>query len=162
MSQFYLSLGSNVGDRENYLRSAVEAISQMPATAIKAVSSFYQTAAWGKTDQDDFLNLCVHAVSDLSPQEFLAHTQTIEKNLGRVRHEHWGPRTLDIDTLLIDDLVIDEPNLKVPHPYMTERAFVLRPLAEIASAVVHPVEGQSIAKLLSQLAEEGVVHYKAY
>ncbi|MDQ0223530.1 2-amino-4-hydroxy-6-hydroxymethyldihydropteridine diphosphokinase [Streptococcus moroccensis] len=162
MSLYYLSLGSNIGDREKYLRSAIDAIAALPKTIVVSVSSFYETAAWGKTDQDDFLNLCMVAQSDLCPQTFLAGTQQIEKSLDRVRHEHWGPRTLDIDILMIDDQIIDEERLKVPHPYMTERAFVLKPLAEIAQSAIHPQTNQTIQYLLDQTDSGDVVWLKSY
>ncbi|MGT2666141.1 2-amino-4-hydroxy-6-hydroxymethyldihydropteridine diphosphokinase [Streptococcus rifensis] len=162
MSQYYLSLGSNIGDRERYLHSAINAIAELPKTTVLTVSSVYQTAAWGKTDQDDFLNLCLVAQSDLSPHTFLSYTQEIEKNLDRVRHEHWGPRTLDIDILMIDDRIIDEEHLKVPHPYMTERGFVLKPLAEIAQSAIHPKTKQTIKDLLHQIDTEDVIWFKSF
>lgn len=151
MIDTYLSLGSNLGDRQAYLKAALKGLEELPETILVAVSNFYQTPAWGKTDQDDFLNLCVHIKTQLAPQELLAHTQSLELKLGRERHEHWGPRTIDIDVLLMGDLIIDEPNLKVPHPYMDQRAFVLLPLADLAPELKHPLLLKTIAELLEPL-----------
>ncbi len=149
MTSVYLSLGSNIGDKKAYLLSAIERLEQLDKTIVKSVSSFYETAAWGKTDQDDFLNICCELETDLAPQELLLACQKIEKDLKRVRHEHWGPRTIDIDILLYGDETIATENLNVPHPYMTERAFVLVPLEEIAPKL--QINGKSISSYLAPL-----------
>ena len=149
MTSVYLSLGSNIGDKKAYLLSAIERLEQLDKTVVKSVSSFYETAAWGKTDQDDFLNICCELETDLTPQELLLACQKIEKDLKRVRHEHWGPRTIDIDILLYGDETIATENLNVPHPYMTERAFVLVPLEEIAPKL--QINGKSISSYLAPL-----------
>ncbi len=149
MTSVYLSLGSNIGDKKAYLLSAIERLEQLDKTVVKSVSSFYETAAWGKTDQDDFLNICCELETDLAPQELLLACQKIEKDLKRVRHEHWGPRTIDIDILLYGDETIATENLNVPHPYMTERAFVLVPLEEIAPKL--QINGKSISSYLAPL-----------
>lgn len=132
MTVVYLSLGSNVGERKAYLNQAVSLLNSLQGTRITKCSSLYETAPWGKIDQADFLNLCCELEIALSPQNLLLSCQKIERDLGRVRHEHWGPRTIDIDILLYGRSVITEDNLQVPHPFMTERAFVLLPLEEIA------------------------------
>lgn len=130
MHTVYLSLGSNQGDSEKLLKKAVKML-QKPLQSLVA-SSIYRTKAWGKTDQPDFLNLVVRGETTLSPLELLDQTQSIEKQLHRVRKERWGPRTMDIDILLYDDLRLDSERLKIPHPYMLVRDFVLIPLLEIA------------------------------
>ncbi|OHY30566.1 2-amino-4-hydroxy-6-hydroxymethyldihydropteridine diphosphokinase [Streptococcus parauberis] len=131
MNNIYLSLGSNQGDSKATLNDAIRLIDQITRSHVKAVSSFYQTPAWGKEDQNDFLNCVALVESELSAQSFLQKTQAIEIDLGRVRHEIWGPRTIDIDILLFNQDKIATKNLTVPHPYMTERAFVLVPLLEL-------------------------------
>ncbi|MET3557236.1 2-amino-4-hydroxy-6-hydroxymethyldihydropteridine diphosphokinase [Streptococcus rupicaprae] len=156
MSQVFLSLGSNMGNRANYLEQAVQGLKDLPATHLLAVSPLYETSAWGKTDQADFLNLCLSVDTGLSPQDLLRHTQALELSLGRERHEHWGPRTVDIDILLYGHEVIREPHLTIPHPLMQERAFVLVPLADIAPSFQHPIFMKSIAELLEEVDAEGV------
>lgn len=149
MTKVYLSLGSNIGDKKAYLLAALERLEQLAQTSVTSVSSFYETAAWGKKDQDDFLNSCCELETDLTPQELLLACQNIEKELKRVRHEHWGPRTIDIDILLYGNETIATENLSVPHPYMTERAFVLVPLEEIDPQL--QLNGQSISSYLAHL-----------
>ncbi len=136
MTKVYLSLGSNIGDRKSYLDRAIKSLNNLEETTVTTVSSFYETPAWGKTDQADFLNCCCELETQLVPQALLSACQKIEKDLNRVRHEHWGPRTIDIDILLFGDGVINEENLKIPHPYMLERTFVLVPLEEIAPDLI--------------------------
>lgn len=154
MTKVFLSLGSNIGDKKTYLESALNKLNQLPKTQVVSISPFYETAAWGKTDQDDFLNLCCELETSLPAQELLVNCQQIEKDLDRVRHEHWGPRTIDIDILLYGDDHINEENLKVPHPYMTERAFVLVPLHDIAPSL--DICGKSITSYLKKLNLEEV------
>ena len=154
MISVYLSLGSNIGDKKAYLEAALDRLNQLPQTTVAAVSSFYETAAWGKTDQDDFLNICCQLETELDAQQLLTECQEIEKDLQRVRHEHWGPRTIDIDILLYGSEHIATESLKVPHPYMTERAFVLVPLFEIAPSL--EICGHSITSYLKTLNLEEV------
>ena len=132
----YLSLGANLGNREETLRMALRRLVATDGVKILDVSSLYETAPWGKTDQPNFLNLAASLQTTLSPETLLALTQSVETELGRVRHERWGPRTIDIDILHIEGIESDTPTLTLPHPYMTERAFVLVPLAEIAPKLV--------------------------
>lgn len=154
MISVYLSLGSNIGDKKAYLEAALDRLNQLPQTTVAAVSSFYETAAWGKTDQDDFLNICCQLETELDAQQLLTECQKIEKDLQRVRHEHWGPRTIDIDILLYGSEHIATETLNVPHPYMTERAFVLVPLFEIAPSL--EIYGISITSYLKTLNLEEV------
>ena len=151
MTRVYLSLGSNMGDRQGYLQKAVKALNDLPETEVKAVSSCYETAAWGLTDQADFLNLALALETKLPVETLLRSCQQIEKDLDRVRHEHWGPRTVDIDILLYGQEIWETEHLKVPHPLMTQRAFVLVPLLEIAENLVEPQTGQAYKKYLSQI-----------
>ncbi|MHD0398597.1 2-amino-4-hydroxy-6-hydroxymethyldihydropteridine diphosphokinase [Staphylococcus simulans] len=138
MTDVFLGLGSNVGDRENQLKEAIRLLDEQPGIQVVKVSSFYETEPVGYVDQPDFLNLCVEIQTELSPKAVLESGLGIEQQLHRVRKERWGPRTLDIDILLYGDQIIEEEDLTVPHPRMTERAFVLIPLQEIAPNKVEP------------------------
>ncbi|UXV42626.1 2-amino-4-hydroxy-6-hydroxymethyldihydropteridine diphosphokinase [Staphylococcus simulans] len=138
MTDVFLGLGSNVGDRENQLKEAICLLDEQSGIKVVKVSSFYETEPVGYVDQPDFLNLCVEIQTELSPKAVLERGLVIEQQLHRVRKERWGPRTLDIDILLYGDQIIEEQDLTIPHPRMTERAFVLIPLQEIAPNKVEP------------------------
>jgi 2-amino-4-hydroxy-6-hydroxymethyldihydropteridine diphosphokinase len=149
MRRVYLSLGSNLGDRAEYLRQALEMLAQLPETRVVAASSMIETPPWGKTDQPAFLNMAAELETALTPEELLAQIRVIENALGRQRTEHWGPRTLDIDILVFAGEERDTPALKLPHPYLTERLFVLEPLAEIAPDL--QVRGKTVREWLRSL-----------
>lgn len=156
MTVVFLSLGSNMGDKVAYLNQAIQSLSQVHETQLVKVSSFYRTVAWGKIDQDDFVNAVVQLETNLEAIDFLRECQQIEKDLDRVRHEHWGPRTIDIDILLYGEETFNTPDLKVPHPFMIERAFVLVPLAELTEDLVLPNTDQTVLETLAQLSHEDV------
>lgn len=128
----YISLGANLGERERTLRLALERLHGERGISVLRVSGFYETAPWGKEDQPPFVNGAAKLGTSLPPLELLKVCQGIEADFGRVRHEHWGARTLDIDLLHIPGVTMERPELRLPHPYLTKRAFVLVPLAEIA------------------------------
>lgn len=130
--QVAFSLGGNIGDREQALRDAIAALDQVDGLQITAVSPFYRTAPWGKTDQDWFLNACAIGATHLEPAALLAAVQEIENRLGRIREEHWGPRVIDIDIIALEGVEQTGQDLILPHPRALERAFVLVPLAAIA------------------------------
>ena len=153
MTNVFLGLGGNLGDRRELMRSAVAEIRGVIDDV--RVSSLYESAAWGVTDQPAFLNAVVRGRTELSPLELLDATQAIENDLGRVRERHWGPRLIDIDILLYGSEVIDEPRLKVPHPYMTQRGFVLRPLADLAAGLTLP-DGSLVGELLTTVDQNGL------
>jgi 2-amino-4-hydroxy-6-hydroxymethyldihydropteridine diphosphokinase len=134
----YLGLGSNLGDREAYLAAALARLRALPWLRIVQVSPTYETDPWGKPDQPPFLNSVAKVTTAAPASRLLAACQRIERDLGRQRGERWGPRVVDIDILLSTEGVIDEPELKVPHPFLEERQFVLVPLAEIAPEVRLP------------------------
>jgi len=148
----YLLLGSNLGNRKEILEKAIELLN-LAVGFIILQSKAYETKPWGLIDQPDFLNLAVAAHTNLSPQEILKKTQFIEDQLGRVRNEKWGARLIDIDIIFFEHEIIDEPNLKIPHPLVHERDFALTPLAEIAPDLVHPVLGKTVLALRDLLLE---------
>lgn len=160
MTLVYLGLGSNIENREAYLQKALASLAELPQTQLTDRSPIYETAAWGKTDQSDFLNMVCQLETDLSPQELLRSCQNIESRLGRVRHEHWGPRTIDIDILFYGHEIIDEEKLQVPHPYLQNRAFVLVPLSDITESFIHPLLKKSAADLLKETDQSGVKRFK--
>jgi len=147
--QVYIALGSNLGDREVYLRSAIDAISTF--AIIKAESPIYETDPVGYDDQGKFLNMVIHIETDLDSEDLLSELQIIEHDLDRVRTIKNGPRTIDLDILLYDNDVIEEGNLIVPHPRMHERAFVLEPMKDIASSIVHPILKKTVLELFQEL-----------
>lgn len=151
MTNVFLGLGGNLGDRRETMRSAVEAIREVIDHV--RVSSLYESAAWGVTDQPAFLNAVVRGRTSLKPLDLLDAMQAIENDLGRVREQHWGPRLIDIDILLYGSAVIDEPRLQVPHPYMTQRGFVLRPLADLAAGLTLP-DGSLVGELLTTVSQD--------
>ena len=151
MTNVFLGIGGNLGDRRATMRRAVAEIRAVVDDV--RVSSLYETAAWGVTDQPSFLNAVVRGRTELEALELLDAMQTIENQLGRVRTQHWGPRAIDIDILLYGSDVIDVPRLKVPHPYMTQRGFVLRPLADLAAGLTLP-DGSLVGELLTTIDQD--------
>jgi 2-amino-4-hydroxy-6-hydroxymethyldihydropteridine diphosphokinase len=149
----YLSLGANLGDASATIAEALKRIEARGARVV-ARSSDYATPPWGKLDQPQFVNVCAEVATELSPFDLLALCLATELSLGRTRKEKWGPRTIDIDLLSYGDARIDTPELKLPHPFMLERAFVLIPLIEIAPAL--KIAGRSIADAAADLPSEGI------
>jgi 2-amino-4-hydroxy-6-hydroxymethyldihydropteridine diphosphokinase len=142
----YLIIGGNLDNREQQLQIAKDWIQEKVGQIITA-SSVYETAAWGVTDQPDFLNQVLLVETNLSPIKLLDAIQWIETEMGRVRLRYWGERIMDIDILFYEDQIIDEPRLQVPHPGIPDRNFVLAPLAEIAPNFIHPIFQKSIESL---------------
>jgi 2-amino-4-hydroxy-6-hydroxymethyldihydropteridine diphosphokinase len=145
-----IALGSNMGESQSILANALDVLAQIPGIVTETISSCYKTKAIGP-EQPDYFNGCATLQVAMSPQKLLETLLTIEQQFGRLRQEHWGPRTLDLDLLLYDDLIIDRPNLQIPHPRMHQRAFVLVPLAEIAPDWIEPVSQRLIQDLLKQV-----------
>jgi len=146
VARVLLSLGSNLGDREANLRAALRLISQLPSTCMTRMSKVYQTAAWGVENQPDFLNMAAEIDTDLGPHELLRELKQIEKRLARAPGPRWSPRPIDIDILLFEGVHLQTPELSIPHPLMSRRAFVLIPLLEIAPDEVLP-DGSRIEDL---------------
>ena len=146
----YVGIGSNLGDREGNLRRAVELLSAEDGVDVTGVSEIRETDPVGPVEQGPFLNGVVRVETDLTPRQLLQRLLGVEEHLGRVRAERWGPRTIDLDLLLYDDLYVDEPGLTVPHPRLHERRFALEPLADLAPSLEIPGNG-SISTLLAEL-----------
>ena len=152
--QIYLSLGTNLGDRLANLRNTLAALP--PEVIVLGESKIYETPAWGFEDQPAFLNMAIKGKTELQPEPLLKHLKKLEARLGREPSFHWGPRLIDIDLLFYDEVVLDTPQLVIPHPRLYERAFVLVPLADIAPDLVHPILGKTICQLLEVMNKSGI------
>jgi 2-amino-4-hydroxy-6-hydroxymethyldihydropteridine diphosphokinase len=150
VAKAHIGIGSNIGDRLANCLAAIDLLGQNGQTMLKCSSS-YETEPWGVEDQPRFINMAIEIQTDLPPQGLLCLLKKIEKNLGRVHTSRWGPRLIDLDILLYENLVITERELQIPHPSMHERVFVLQPLAEISPEKVHPVLLKRIDELLRSL-----------
>ena len=149
----YIALGANLGERERNIWDAVDRLEARDDIEVAQVSSLLENPAVGGTDDSPaFVNAAARVVTALSPEELLARLLEVERDMGRSRREKWEPRLIDLDLLLFGQRVVDTPRLKLPHPLMHERRFVLQPLAEIAPQVVHPVLRLTAAQLLQTLA----------
>ncbi len=152
-SDVLIALGSNIAPKLDHLKNAVAAFNQHEAVVVKAISPIYETVPKGYLDQEDFLNMVIHIQTDLDEDNLLVFCQSIEQDQKRVRTIKNGPRTIDVDILLIDEEIIDTPDLLVPHPRMHERAFDLCPAADIVGTWQVPIIGQSVANLRDQLPQ---------
>ena len=148
MERVYIGMGSNLADPADQLRSAIQALAQLPDSRFVGVSPFYQSDSL-LPGQPRYTNAVAAIDSTLPPLDLLDALQAIELDQGRERHERWGPRTLDLDILLFGDRLIDEPRLQVPHYHMHARPFVLYPLAELAPASLELADGRTLAQLLA-------------
>jgi 2-amino-4-hydroxy-6-hydroxymethyldihydropteridine diphosphokinase len=155
----YLSLGSNLGDRLTNLHIAISSLP--PNIQLIAQSSIYETEPWGYSNQPVFLNLVIKAKTTLEPYKVLAYIKDIENSMGRLETFRFGPRLIDLDILFYDDLVLDSPQLTIPHPRLIERAFMLVPLAEIAPELHHPILRKTIQQLISTVDASSVKIYKS-
>ena len=155
MARCYIALGSNLDAPLTQVQQAITSLKQLPYSTLKAVSPWYQSKAVGPGKQADYINGVACLDSELNPLDLLQALQQIEKNQYRVRLEHWGPRTLDLDLLLYDNQTINEPLLSIPHPRMKERNFVLYPLFDIAPEIQIP-NGPTLRRLLHCCSSEGL------
>jgi 2-amino-4-hydroxy-6-hydroxymethyldihydropteridine diphosphokinase len=147
-----LSLGSNVGDKLQHLHDAKKQLAENGCKIIKQ-SSTYETEAWGNQNQDAFYNEVIEVETAMSAEWLIRLILYTEKSLGRIRNEKWAPRTIDIDILFFNDEIIHQENLRIPHPHLHERRFVLIPLNEILPSLIHPVFKKTISQLLNELKD---------
>ncbi len=159
LADVFLGLGSNVGDREAYLKASREAVNKLKKTTIIRSSSIYETEPWGIEKQSPFLNQIIEIETELTPLELFAACQNIEIKLKRRKTEKWGPREIDIDLLLYGEFVIDNEKIQIPHPRLSERRFVLIPLSEIAPKLKVPGLERSVEALLDVCPDRGVVKF---
>ncbi|MBI4681751.1 MAG: 2-amino-4-hydroxy-6-hydroxymethyldihydropteridine diphosphokinase [Nitrospirae bacterium] len=150
MPTAYIGIGSNLGSREDNCTAAIKHLIDSGIKVLK-LSSRIETEPWGLRDQPNFINMAIMIQTGLTPEDLLKLLKKIEIELGRAPGLRWGPRIIDLDILLYDDLVFETPDLKIPHPGTSDRYFVLRPLAEIAPDTIHPVLKKSIRALLDSL-----------
>lgn len=153
MNRVYIQLGSNLGDREGYLKQSQAMLIDEIGLIIK-MSSIYESSPWGVENQGSFLNQVLLLETDVKPFDLLDIILNIEKEMGRVRIEKWGERIIDIDILFYNDEIIETNNLCIPHPYISKRRFVLSPLDEIAKNYIHPILHKTINKLLLECLDE--------
>jgi 2-amino-4-hydroxy-6-hydroxymethyldihydropteridine diphosphokinase len=149
----YLSLGGNLGNTIEIFQNSMEILTKKVGK-ITQLSSLYQTAAWGPIPQNDFINQVIEVETYISAQELMDALLEIELQMGRIRNERWGPRTLDLDIIFFDDQIISTENLEIPHPRMTERKFVLVPMTEINPSFVHPKIQKTMDQLLLECEDE--------
>jgi len=152
----YIGLGSNLDDRAGHISAATKALAQLPDSSIHACAPWYQSIAIGPGEQRDYINTVVAVTTRLEPLSLLARLHAIEAGRGRIRKLRWGPRSLDLDLLLYGDRVIQNSELTVPHPRLTERNFVIYPLADIAPSLILPT-GVSLKELLAKTTSAGIV-----
>ena len=155
----FIGLGSNLGDREANVRQALEHLAHAPETSVVRASSLYDTEPVGVEEQPHFLNAVAQLETQLTPHQLLWNLMLIERRLGRVRTQRWGPRTLDLDLLFYEDLVLEDDDLTIPHPELAKRSFVLVPLVELEPLLVHPVTGETVLALLQRLGARPLVKH---
>ncbi len=158
----YIGLGSNLGKRLDYIKKAIDFISGLNSTSIDAISSIYESEPYGNFDQPKFLNCVLKLNTTIEPLNLLIKLKNIEKNMGREKSKRWNPRIIDIDILLYNDLIMDSPKLKIPHPDLLNRDFVIKPLLELDESIVHPVKNKKISELVKdkQLGGKAIFYKK--
>lgn len=156
MHSYYLHLGSNKGDRNDFLQKALQLISEKIGT-INLKSNIYETEPWGMKEQENFLNMAIEVKSTKSPEDVIQSIKSIESSLGSSKSVKWGPRNIDIDVLYCDDLIIESSEITIPHPHIQDRNFVLIPLLEIAGDFTDPAHKMTIDELYDLCKDTGEV-----
>ncbi len=150
----YLSLGTNIGDRRKYLRQAIESLHKVGR--VEVCSSVYETEPWGYLDQDKFLNMVTRLRTELDPLPLLKALKALERQIGREPGVRYGPRVIDMDILCFDDILLNSPDLTIPHPQMAGRAFVLVPLAELDEGLIIPGLNVTVSRLMQVIGSAGI------
>lgn len=158
MSIAYIGIGSNLGDREENCEKALALLEQKGIKTLKR-SSMIETEPWGVREQPKFMNMAVEVTTDMVPTQLLLKLKEVETELGRTETTRWGPRIIDLDILFYNDIVMNSPELEIPHPHMREREFVLIPLSEIAPDKIHPVLKKSVRELLQEIKKSPSNNY---
>jgi 2-amino-4-hydroxy-6-hydroxymethyldihydropteridine diphosphokinase len=158
MNRVFIGLGSNVGDRLHHLQRAVKALGELPGTSVKKLSAVYETEPVGLKDQPTFLNAVVEIETTLEVKALYAAVKEIERAVGRVPRQRWGPREIDLDLLYYNDVVLSDSELSIPHPEVSSRRFVLIPLAEIAPEFIDPVRNKTVLEMVRTLTNQSAVH----
>ncbi len=153
--QVYVAVGSNMGDKETYMKDGIRELGAMPEIQIEKVSDFIVTKPYGGVEQDDFVNGAIRLRTLFTPHELLDALHLVEQHANRERIIHWGPRTLDLDIIFFDDIVYEDDDLIIPHVDMTNRDFVLKPLLELCPNKRHPLVGKTVTQLYQELGAEG-------
>lgn len=155
----FLGLGSNIGDKVTFLAMAIRRIGELENTSVEEVSHVYKTEPVGDIRQDYFLNVCISVKTEMDPEQFHRNIKFLEKSIGRMESQRWGPREIDIDILLFGSLVISNNAVTIPHREIVNRKFVLQPLSDIAPLLEHPVEKKSILQLNRECSDPHAVEY---
>ncbi len=153
MNIAYIGIGSNIGNREENCRKAIRLLEEN-GISVKRQSSMHDTEPWGVKDQPKFINMAIEIETNKNPEDLLGILKNIERQMGRTESVKWGQRIIDLDILLYDALILETPHLEIPHPFMHDREFVLKPLAEIAPDKKHPVIGKTIEEILAGLKQQ--------
>lgn len=157
MARVYIGIGSNLGKRQYNCKEAIKKIEEK-GLCIKKLSSMYETKPWGLKEQPLFINMVIEVETEKSPEELLKMLKEIETEMGRIKTVRWGPRIIDLDILLYNNEIIDQEDLKIPHPFLHQRDFVLLPLSEIAPEITHPLLKKTIKQLKEELLAQDVKH----
>ncbi len=153
----FIALGTNLGDRKENLRKALTSLESF--AHLLACSGVYETPPWGFTDQPWFLNMTVEGDTFLSPYDLLTRLKQLERDLGREPGFRYGPRLIDLDILFYDELILETPELEIPHPRLEERSFVLAPLADLAPDFQHPVTGRTVLQMLNEVDTSAIRYF---
>lgn len=154
----FIGIGSNVGNKIKNIKSAIEFINKLVKTSVEKVSSIYETLPFGDVKQDNFFNAVIKIFTTLNPKEFFTELKSIEQKLGRIKRDKWGPREIDLDILLFNDLIISDEIITLPHKGIIYRDFVMIPLIEIEPRLIHPVFNKKISEFVTELKTKNIIN----